>query len=121
MGADVRLHELCQYHGHRYMPIPGHPPGCKMCCVCAYQEDRLCSVASSLCKCTPQITYAEVKRLLHFPHMELRMVHPDSYPADPSSPDPPDASDPSDASGASDADLSSADLFSWQLPHDGWA
>ena len=65
MGADVRLHELCQDHGHRYLQIPGHPPGCRMCCVCAYQEDSVCSVAISLCKCTPQITHAEVKRLLH--------------------------------------------------------
>jgi len=118
MGADVRLHEQCEEHGHKWFQIPGHPPGCRMCCVCVYEEDSVCHASGALCKCTPQITHAEVKRLLHVSHMELQMVHPDSYPAGPSSPEWSDADQSSDAS---DAGQSSADLFSWQLQHDGWA
>ena len=127
MGADVRLHEQCEEHGHKWFQIPGHPPGCRMCCVCVYEEDSVCHASGALCKCTPQITHAEVKRLLHVSHMELQMVHPDSYPAGPSSPEWSDADQSSDAldayqsSDALDAGQSSADLFSWQLQHDGWA
>ena len=84
----------------------------------AYGEDCVCQASGGMCMCEPQITDAEVKHLLHVSHMELQMVHPDSYPAGPSSPEWSDADQSSDAS---DAGQSSADLFSWQLQHDGWA